>query len=207
MTRLGYTAELGYESGSTIPRLDLWDALLEAGPPLGMAVIGMDVLDLLRIEGGFIIGGVEYDSTVSPYECGLGWSVDFSKTSLPARDALARDRNATRRRLASVVLESGGADASAAVLVANGAEVGYVTQAIISPHLGGATLGLASWTRRWRSRVPESRHGSERRSSQVKLSATRRTTQTVAAPRQAESSRVSFGSPSFAEWPPRGVLC
>ncbi len=144
MTRLGYTAELGYEMWVERSRcLDLWDLLLDAGTPTGMRVIGMDALDLLRIEGGFIIGGVEYDSTVSPYECGLGWSVDFSKTSLPARDALARDRNATRRRLASVVLESGGADASAAVLVANGAEVGYVTQAIISPHLGGATLGLA----------------------------------------------------------------
>ena len=44
-----------------------------------MAVIGMVALDLFRIEGGFIIGGIEYDPTVSPYECGLGWSVDFAK--------------------------------------------------------------------------------------------------------------------------------
>ena len=31
-----------------------------------MKVIGMVALDLFRIEGGFIIGGVEYDPAVSP---------------------------------------------------------------------------------------------------------------------------------------------
>jgi aminomethyltransferase len=144
MTRLGYTAELGYELWVERSRcLELWDALLDAGTPAGMRVIGMDALDLFRIEGGFIIGGVEYDPTVSPFECGLGWSVDFDKADLTARDALVRDRDATQRRLASVVLDSGGADASGAQLEANGAEVGMITQAVVSPHLDGATLGLA----------------------------------------------------------------
>jgi aminomethyltransferase len=144
MTRLGYTAELGYELWVERSRcLELWDALLEAGTPAGMRVIGMDALDLFRIEGGFIIGGVEYDPTVSPFECGLGWSVDFDKADLNARDALVRARDATQRRLASVVLDSGGADASGARLEANGAEVGMITQAVVSPHLDGATLGLA----------------------------------------------------------------
>ncbi|MGN6380528.1 MAG: glycine cleavage T C-terminal barrel domain-containing protein, partial [Gaiellales bacterium] len=144
MTRLGYTAELGFEMWVERSRcLELWDALLDAGTPAGMRVIGMDALDLFRIEGGFIIGGVEYDPGVSPYECGLGWSVDTAKPDLPARDALLRDRDETRLRLASVVLESGGAQASGAVLEADGREVGFITQAVISPHLEGATLGLA----------------------------------------------------------------
>ena len=51
-----------------------------------MTVIGMVALDLFRIEGGFIIGGVEYDPTVSPYECGLGWSVDLDKGDFQGRD-------------------------------------------------------------------------------------------------------------------------
>ena len=80
MTRLGYTAELGYELWVERERaLELWDALLSELTPQGMKVIGMVALDLFRIEGGFIIGGVEYDPTVSPYECGLGWSVDLEK--------------------------------------------------------------------------------------------------------------------------------
>jgi aminomethyltransferase len=144
MTRLGYTAELGYELWVERDRaLDLWDALLEAGTPAGMRVIGMVALDLFRIEGGFIIGGIEYDPTVSPFECGLGWSVDFEKGEFQGREGLLRDRDATELRLTSVVLESGGEEASGAALRHDGVDVGLVTQAIVSPHLNGATLGLA----------------------------------------------------------------
>ena len=95
-------------SGSTASALELWDALIEAGTPAGMKVIGMVCLDLFRIEGGFIIGGVEYDETVSPYECGLGWSVDLDKDDFQGRDGCVRDRDATTLRLTSVVLEGGG---------------------------------------------------------------------------------------------------
>jgi aminomethyltransferase len=140
MTRLGYTAELGYELWVDRERaLQLWDALLEAGEPLGMKVIGMTALDLFRIEGGFIIGGVEYDPSVSPFECGLGWAVSFDKENLRGREGLERDRDGTELRLTSVVLESGGDDASGAPLSVGG----FVTQAIVSPFLGGKTLGLA----------------------------------------------------------------
>ena len=144
MTRLGYTAELGYELWVDRDRaLELWDALVEAGGPQGMKVIGMVALDLFRIEGGFIIGGVEYDPTVSPYECGLGWSVDLHKGDFQGKESLARDREATNLRLTSVVLEGGGDEASGAPLWIGEEEVGIVTQAVVSPYLGGKTLGLA----------------------------------------------------------------
>jgi aminomethyltransferase len=144
MTRLGYTAELGYELWVDRERaLELWDALLEAGEPQGLKVIGMVALDLFRIEGGFIIGGVEYDPTVSPYECGLGWSVDLDKGEFQGRDALARDKEETKLRLTSVVLEGGGDEASGGAIGVDGEQVGLVTQAVESPYLGGKTLGLA----------------------------------------------------------------
>jgi aminomethyltransferase len=144
MTRLGYTAELGYEVWVDAARaLELWDALVEAGAPFGMRVIGMTALDLFRIEGGFIIGGVEYDPSVSPYECGLGWAVSFDKPAVRGRAGLERDRDGTTLRLTSVVLESGGDDATGAPLSVDGTEVGLVTQAVSAPYLDGRTLGLA----------------------------------------------------------------
>jgi aminomethyltransferase len=144
MTRLGYTAELGYELWVDRARaLELWDVLTEAGPPFGMRVIGMTALDLFRIEGGFIIGGVEYDPTVSPYECGLGWAVSFDKPQVRGREGLERDREGTTLRLTSVVLDGGGDGASTAKLSVDGDEIGFITQAIVSPYLGGRTLGLA----------------------------------------------------------------
>jgi aminomethyltransferase len=144
MTRLGYTAELGYELWVERERaLDLWDRLIEAGDPHELRVIGMVALDLFRIEGGFIIGGVEYDPTVSPYECGLGWSVELDKGDFQGREALRRDKEATQLRLTSVVLERGSDEASGAALAVDGEEVGLVTQAVASPYLEGKTLGLA----------------------------------------------------------------
>jgi aminomethyltransferase len=144
MTRLGYTAELGYELWVDRDRaLELWDALLEAGEPQGVKVIGMIALDLFRIEGGFIIGGIEYDPTVSPYECGLGWSIELDKGDFQGREALARDKEDTKLRLTSVVLEGGGDEASGGAIGVDGEEVGLVTQAVESPYLGGRTLGLA----------------------------------------------------------------
>ncbi len=140
MTRLGYTAELGYELWADRERaLELWDALVAAGEPQGMKPIGMTALDLFRIEGGFIIGGVEYDPSVSPFECGLGWAISFDKKELRGREGLERDRDGTTLRLTSVVLESGGDDATGAPLSVGG----FVTQAVVSPYLQGKTLGLA----------------------------------------------------------------
>ena len=144
MTRLGYTAELGYELwGERDRAVELWDAVVAAGEPHGLTVIGMVALDLFRIEGGFIIGGVEYDPTVSPYECGLGWAVDLEKGEFQGREALARDRDGTQLRLTSVELEAGGDEASGAPILLDGDEVGLGTQAVESPYRGGRTLGLA----------------------------------------------------------------
>ena len=144
MTRLGYTAELGYELWVERARaLDLFDALVEALEPQGMKLIGMAALDLFRIEGGFIIGGIEYDPTVSPYECGLGWSVELDKGEFQGREALRRERDAATLKLTSVTLERGGDAASDARLSVDGEDVGFVTQAIESPFLDGRTLGLA----------------------------------------------------------------
>ncbi len=146
MTRLGYTAELGYEVWVERGRaLELWDVLFKAGKDFGMAVIGMDALDLLRIEGGFVIGGVEYDPSVSPFECGLGWAIDFDKGDFLGRSRLLEDRDTTELRLTSVVLDDAGPAASGAVLTVVGEDepAGVVTQAVSSPYLGGRTLGLA----------------------------------------------------------------
>ncbi|MFZ0172372.1 MAG: aminomethyltransferase family protein [Acidimicrobiales bacterium] len=148
MTRLGYTAELGFELWVDEERaLELFDVLVAAGEPAGMKLIGMDALDVFRIEGGFIIGGIEYDPTVSPYECGLGWAVDLEKGEFQGREALRADKDKSVVRLGSVVLAAGGAAASGAPLSSDGEQVGYVTQAIVSPFLGGATLGLAKLRR------------------------------------------------------------
>jgi aminomethyltransferase len=148
MTRLGYTAELGFELWVERERaLDLWDLLVDALAPQGMKIIGMDALDLFRIEGGFIIGGVEYDQSVPPFECGLGWAVDFEKKDFQGKAALESLRTTSDMRLGSVLLPTGGAAATGAPLTLDGEPVGFVTQAVPSPYLEGKTLALAKLRR------------------------------------------------------------
>jgi aminomethyltransferase len=145
VTRMGFTAELGYELFVPAGRaLDVYDALMEAGQPIGLRAVGVAAIMTVRVEAGMVMGdGLEYDQTVSPWECGLGWAVDLDKADFRGRDALVRLRDERPQRLASVVLDDGDDSASGARLMADSAEVGRVTMAIASPHLSGRTLGLA----------------------------------------------------------------
>jgi aminomethyltransferase len=94
VSRTGYTAELGYEiylfeaSRHSQP---LWDAVLEAGRPHGLAVIGPS--HIRRIEGGILAYGADMWLDTNPYEVGMGyhWMVDLEqKADFIGKDALAR---------------------------------------------------------------------------------------------------------------------
>lgn len=145
VTRMGFTAELGYELFVPVERaLDVYDALMEAGSSAGLRPVGVAAIMMIRIEAGMIMGdGLEYDTAVSPWECGLGWAVDLDKGAFRGRDAVLRLRDERTDRLASVVLERGEDAATGARLTVGGSAVGHVTMAVASPYLDGKTLGLA----------------------------------------------------------------
>jgi len=145
VTRMGFTAELGYELFVPVERaVDMYDALMEAGEPWGLRPVGVAAIMMIRIEAGMVMGdGLEYDRTVSPWECGLGWAVDLDKGDFRGKDAVIRLKDERPARLVSVVLEGGGDAATGAPLSADGDEVGRITMAVSSPYLEGRTLGLA----------------------------------------------------------------
>ena len=143
-TRLGFTAELGYELFVPAAHAaEVWDALLQAGRDLGAVAVGAATVLTLRTEAGMVMGELEYDDTVCPYECTLGWAVCLDKGDFQGRDALVELRETAPNRLVSVVLERGGGAATGARLLVGGEDVGHVTMAVTSPFLDGATLGLA----------------------------------------------------------------
>lgn len=98
VSRTGYTGDLGYElwvdPSSALP---LWDNLMAAGKPLGIWPIGLDTLDIARIEAGFILQGCDYHSAhdtahpaskASPYELGLGRLVELERLPFVGQRAL-----------------------------------------------------------------------------------------------------------------------
>src|SRR5262249_20258943 len=80
VSRTGYTGELGYEVWCH-PRdaLVVWDTVWEAGQPHGLTPLGLEALDLLRIEAGLVFAGYEFDDQTDPFEAGIGFTVALDK--------------------------------------------------------------------------------------------------------------------------------
>jgi aminomethyltransferase len=98
VTRTGYTGDLGYELWvENEHALALWDALFEAGRPHGLLPMGLDALDVARVEAGFLLQGVDYTSArrapierqkSTPYELGFGWMVELERAPFVGQQAL-----------------------------------------------------------------------------------------------------------------------
>ena len=124
ISRTGYTGDLGYEVWVAADRaVEVWDALVAAGRAHDLRPVGLRALDLLRLEAGLILLGVDYvssrhaaipDQLVSPFEIGLGRLVDLeSGAEFVGRRALVAERAAggSARRLAGLEVDWEGIEA------------------------------------------------------------------------------------------------
>jgi aminomethyltransferase len=89
IARLGFSGELGYECYfNTEDGVAAWNAIATAGKPHGVAPYGMDALDLLRLEKGFIFFGYDATHEDNPYECGLSPFIRYDCGDFIGREAL-----------------------------------------------------------------------------------------------------------------------
>jgi glycine cleavage system aminomethyltransferase T len=149
VSRTGYTSELGFEIylfDASKNGVKLWDAVLEAGKPHDLAVIGP--CHIRRIEGGILALGPGCDMwyDTNPYEVGMGydWMVDLEQASdFIGKEALAKIREeGPKRKLAGVEIGGSGLgsynDGSMIDVFPvhkDGARIGKVTSACYSPRL------------------------------------------------------------------------
>ncbi len=143
INRVGFTAELGYEI--IVKRdqaLQLWDAVMLAGAPFGIQPIAAAALMMCRIEAGMIMGELDYDDTVSPFECRMGWAID-DKGPFQGSSALTSRRETDSGRVVTLLVDASPQDAEGARLELDGVDVGYVSMAVPSPVLAGATIAMA----------------------------------------------------------------
>jgi aminomethyltransferase len=134
VSRTGYTGELGYElfcHPKDAPAL--WDAVMGAGE---VTPLGLEALDMLRIEAGLVFAGAEFDDQVDPFEAGIGFTVPKAKEDdYAGKDALAERREHPQRRLVGLELE-GNEPASHGECVHVGRhQVGVITSGTRSPVL------------------------------------------------------------------------
>jgi dimethylglycine oxidase len=91
--RVSYVGELGWELYTpTEYGGALWDALWEAGQPLGLTAAGGGAFDSLRLEKGYRLWGADIHTEYTPYEAGLGFAVNLKKGDFLGRGALVRSK-------------------------------------------------------------------------------------------------------------------
>jgi aminomethyltransferase len=136
VSRTGYTGELGYEifchpkDGPAV-----WDAVMQAGEPFGIAPLGLAALNMLRIEAGLVFAGYEFDSTTDPFEAGIGFTVATKDEDWIGREALARRKAHPQRQLVGLELARNEHTAKGDPVFVGRAQVGAVTSATRSPLL------------------------------------------------------------------------
>jgi aminomethyltransferase len=136
VSRTGYTGELGYEiwchpsDGEAV-----WDAVWKAGEPRGILPLGLEALDMLRIESGLIFAGYEFDDQVDPFEAGIGFAVALDDEDFVGRDALLERREHPQRRLVGLELSGNEAAGHGDEVYVGRQRVGVVTSGTRSPTL------------------------------------------------------------------------
>jgi len=141
IARTGYTGEDGFEM--VLPTAEAerwWKGLLEAG----VGPIGLGARDTLRLEAGLNLYGTDMDESVTPLECGLGWTVAWepAERDFIGRKALeARKAAGVKEKFVGLILEGRGVLRSHQTVICEAGE-GETTSGSYSPTLE-CSIGLA----------------------------------------------------------------
>lgn len=163
VTRTGYTGDLGYELWMRNEHaLGVYDAVMESGRPFGLLPMGLDALDVARVEAGFVLAGIDYTPAnhafierqkSSPYELAFDWMVRLDRDPFVGQEALRKEKETgPSRRLVGVEIDWGDFEAvyehfglipyletatsrAGVPVYSGGRQVGYATSRTWSPLL------------------------------------------------------------------------
>jgi len=137
VSRTGYTGELGYEIFCHPKHaLTVWDAVWEAGKAHGLAPLGLEALDMLRIESGLIFFNYEFNDQTDPFEAGIGFTVALKgNEDFVGREALVRRKENPQRVLVGLDVHANDAVGHGDCVHVGRAQVGVITSGTRSPAL------------------------------------------------------------------------
>jgi aminomethyltransferase len=140
VSRSGYTGEDGYEiSVAAADAVALWRALL-ADPEV--KAIGLGARDSLRLEAGLCLYGHDIDTSTSPIEAGLTWSIQKRRREeggFPGAARIQREIAEGASRIRVGLKPEGRAPAREGTIITtpDGREVGIVTSGGFGPTVNG----------------------------------------------------------------------
>ncbi len=143
VSRTGYTGEDGFEVYVKPQHAAaLWNALLEAGTPLGLLLCGLGARDTLRLEAKMALYGNDIDDRHTVLEADLGWILKLEKGDFIGRAALAKQKaQGVGRKLVGFEMIGRGIARSHYKIVKGGQPIGEVTSGSPAPWLN-KNIGL-----------------------------------------------------------------
>jgi aminomethyltransferase len=135
ISRTGYTGEDGFELYVPAEKTEaVWEALLAAGKPDGVAPAGLGARDTLRLEMKYALYGNDIDQTTNPLEAGLGWVVKLGKGEFIGKPAIDHVKaEGPRRRLVGFEMIDRGVARHGYRVLRDGVEIGHVTSGSYGP--------------------------------------------------------------------------
>ena len=127
LSRTGYSGERGYEIFTSAALVgDLWDQILGHGAELGVLPCSFTALDKVRIEASLLFFGYDMTAEHSPWEVGLGFSVNLDKGDFRGRNAVLASQGKERFVAAGISIDHNDALAGGEVLKFDGNDVGVI---------------------------------------------------------------------------------
>ncbi|MHA1258367.1 MAG: glycine cleavage system aminomethyltransferase GcvT, partial [Candidatus Heimdallarchaeaceae archaeon] len=153
-TGTGYTGEKGFEvvifdSSVEDPTkgIKVWNAILEAGKEVNIALCGLGARDALRIEAGLPLYGEDVHEDVNPIEAGYDFPVFCKLDKEPyffGKDALlkAKEEGVKIKHVGIILKEKGIPRADYDILNTQGTKIGYMVNGVRSPVMGNVGIGM-----------------------------------------------------------------
>jgi aminomethyltransferase len=144
VSRTGYTGEDGFEVFVPPAQAErVWNALLQAGEPMGIKPCGLGARDTLRLEASMRLCGSDMDEETSVVEAGLSWIVGWKKDAfLGAEPLRAQKAGALTRRLVGFEMLDRAIARHGHLVMDGDVQVGVVTSGTQTPFLK-KSIGLA----------------------------------------------------------------
>ncbi len=144
VSRTGYTGEDGFEVFVPPAQAErLWDALLQAGKPMGIRPCGLAARDTLRLEAAMRLCGSDMDADTTVLEAGLGWIVAWKKGEFQGAEVLRQQKaGGLKRRLVGFEMRDRAIARHGYPVMRDGRQVGVVTSGTQTPFLRKA-IGMA----------------------------------------------------------------
>ena len=136
ISRTGFTGERGYEifvDREVAPKV--WDGLLEHGAAHGLMPCSLSCIGSLRIEAALLFHHIDMDDTHTPWEVGLGFTVNKKKGDFRGKEAVLAAEGKEKIKLVGIEVNHNAALTKGDVLQIDGNDVGVVNSPTYSQRL------------------------------------------------------------------------